>query len=150
MYTIYESPRRSPRHVLPKSDLDSNILKPKATSAIRKQGSRQLSKNPPTSAGALAAATRDGIPKRGRKKKVNDENKENSNVGHHPHRTSGVGVNGMVSAKNARSVQRKAEARDGRTPLKELPLNEFVDGLRKRDDVPSVEIVVYSPLNSTI
>lgn len=143
MYKIYESPRRSPRHVPPQSGLNSNVLKPKATSAVRKQEPTQSLKNLPTSARALTAVARDGIQKRGRKKKANDENKENGDAGLQHRRSAAINVNGVPLAKKAGPVHRKVETRDGRTPLKELPLNGFVDILRERDVVPSVEIVVF-------
>jgi len=138
---IYESPRRSPRHIAPRTD--SNILKPKSTSPIRKgkvaQGPQQ--RKLLSSTGALASVT--GIQQKRRKGRVNDENKENSGV---VLRTRVTGVNGSVgegAGKKCRPMKPlggKTE-RVGRLPLKELPLNGFVE---KPEGVQSVEVVVCS------
>ena len=136
MYTIYQSsPRRSPRHIQTSSE--SN-LKPKPNSPIRK--SKVPTKMVPTSAPALAAVTGTRKP---RKKRVNDGNKENCGQVTRPMtRTAGLQVNasnGMVG-KGSQSLQSKVDA--ARLPLKELPLNVFTERSRKRNIVPSVEIVV--------
>jgi hypothetical protein len=80
-----------------------------------------------------------------RKTKVNNEDKENCAVA--PRRvrigaSTGLGVNGSsVSSKNTQPLVLK-KAIPGRLPLKELPLNGFLDRLKKCDVAPSVEIVV--------
>ena len=137
MYTIYESSlRRSPRHNPTPSE---NSLKPKSNSPIRKSSKNSVG-NVPKSAGALAAITR----QKPRKRKVNDENKENCRVVTRPARTGGLGVNGSVG-KASQPLPSKVEV-VGRLPLKELPLNGFVERLSRRDVVPTVEIVVLFPV----
>ena len=132
MYTIRESsPRRSPRHNPTPSE---NILKPKSNSPIRKSSKNGVG-NVPKSAGALAAVTR----QKPRKRKVNDENKENCGVVTRPARTGGLGINGSTG-KSSQPFQSKVDG--GRLPLRELPLNGFGERLRKRDVVPTVEILV--------
>jgi hypothetical protein len=120
-------------------DLNSNILKPKTASPIRKSNAGQSIRKAPSSANALAKITGNEAPKKFRKSKVNDENKENCNTASRPVRTGGLGVNGsMVSGKNTQPLTSKSVLRNGRLPLKELPLN-FGTG----DAVRSVEIVVF-------
>jgi hypothetical protein len=140
MYTVYEpSPRRSPRHVRPTADLNSSILRPKTKSPIRKSNAGQSVRKPLSSANALAKITGNDARQKLRKRKVNDENKENCNTAPRPVRAGGLGVNGrIVSGKNAQPFTSKTELRNGRLPLKELPLN-----FGKGEIAPSVEIVVH-------
>ena len=137
MYTIYQSsPRRSPRQ-LTRIDHSSNTLKTKTTSPIRKSKTSQSQKKALPSANALAAVTRPTSTRR--HAKVNDENKENcGNVMRT--RTTRPGVN--ANTKKDGSVVKTEINR--RMPLKEIPLNGFVERLRKRDIVPSVEITVFT------
>src|ERR1700722_149588 len=130
MYKIYEtSPRRSPRHVR-QMDVNSNILKPKNKSPIRKGNGVGVGVKPLQSARALSSVTGDKSKKIVRKKVVNDENKENCE-GPRITRTTGVGVNGSTTnttnVKTTKPV--KKVTRDGRLPLKELPLNGFLERL---------------------
>lgn len=152
MHPIYESsPRRSPRHIHPSSE---NVLKPKSDSPIRKsassknaQSSKKVSttKTALSSSKALANAPHDDKQKRRKNAQVNDENKENCGA---ERQTQGarrteatVGINGSTLQKN--STQPTLRIRiDPRTPLKELPLNGFVDKLKK-DGIRSVEIMVF-------
>lgn len=139
MYTVYESPRRSPRHVRPSIET-SNILKPK-TSPKRKARSSQSLKNLPSSTNALATTTR-ATQKKVRKAKINDENKENCTVGSRPAKLGGLGVNGStLTGKMPRPTTLKPN--DMRLPLKELPLNGNFDGIGKMD-AAGVEVVVRS------
>lgn len=92
-------------------------------------------KKPLSSSNALANVTRPTTTKR--KPKINDENKENSGVVTRPRAT---GVNGTIG--KDRAVTSKTETRTGRTPLKEIALNGFVERLRKREVPPSIEIMV--------
>jgi hypothetical protein len=156
MYTtIYESsPRRSPRHIHPPSE--SNILKPKSNSPIRKsKASQQSLKKILNSSNALATVTRDATQNAGekprnasnavvrearRKRIINDENKENCGTVSRRSRMATVGVNGSeLQGKKTVPLQSKLNSR---MPLKELPLNGFVERLKKREVVTSVEIVV--------
>jgi hypothetical protein len=124
-------------------DPNSNILKPKNTSPIRKQKSSMSSK-PLASVNALVSVTQNKPRKAVRKRVDNDENKENCSAAPRPTRTGGLGVNGNIgnAKKNPKPVKSLVEARDGRLPLRELPLNGFLDRLKKSDVAPSVEIVV--------
>jgi hypothetical protein len=126
-------------------DLNSNILRPKPNSPIRKSNAGQSVRKPLSSANALAKITGTDAPKKMRKRKVNDENKENCNTVPRPVRTGGLGVNGsMVSGKNMQPFTTKMELRNGRLPLKELPLN-----FGKGEIAPSVEIVVFESFYET-
>jgi hypothetical protein len=124
-------------------DINSNILKPKNTSPIRKGKGLGVGSKPSHSARALRDVTGEKR-KVVRKKKVNDEDKENcegSKV------TRGaVGVNGSTTTRNTKHTKNtkpvKKETRDGRLPLKELPLNGFLERLKKSDVAASVDIVV--------
>ena len=91
-----------------------------------------------SSSAALASVT--GTGQKRRKKKVNDENKENSSVAP---RTRGTGVNGstMVEGNKKKQPLRTKTERE-RLPLKELPVNGFVE---KGEGVLSVEVVVLLP-----
>jgi hypothetical protein len=135
MYIYESSPRRSPRHV---ARTDGNVLKVKAGSPIRKGKVGQGGRKVLSSSAALASVT--GTGQKRRKQKVNDENKENSSV---VPRTRGTGVNGstMVDGKK-KKVPLGTKTERGRLPLKELPLNGF---LEKGEGVSSVEIVVLVP-----
>lgn len=133
MYTICESsPRRSPRHDPTPSE---DILKMKSNSPIRKSSNNGVG-HVPKSAGALAAVTRE----KPRKAKVNDENKENRGIVTRPARTGGLQVHGNTR-KASQPLQSKIDA-VGRLPLKELPLNGFIESLRRGAVVPAVEIMV--------
>jgi hypothetical protein len=145
MYTIYEfSSRQSPRRVRPTIDPNSNILKPKRASPTQKVKTSQSSKTKPLS--SINASTK--VPgtekprKVIRKRKVNIEDKENCNAVPRPVRTGGLGVNGsMPLGKKTQPLSLKKEI-PGRLPLRELPLNGFLDRLKKCDGASSVEIVV--------
>jgi len=81
------------------------------------------------------------------KRKVNDENKENC-VATRVARSTTQGINGNslnAKGKGKRVIgDKKVESKvGGRAPLKELPLNGFVDKLRKRHVSESVEVVVF-------
>jgi hypothetical protein len=119
-------------------DLNSNILRPKTTSPIRKSNAGESVRKRLSSANALAKVTGNDGPKKMAKRKVDDANKENWNTASRPVRAGGLGVNGsMVSGKNTQPFTSKTELRNGRLPLKELPLN-----FGKGEIAPSVEIVV--------
>jgi hypothetical protein len=121
-------------------DLNSNVLKTKKGSPIRKSKAGKSMKNFPSSANALARITGNKAPKKVRKAKFNNENKENCNTATRPARTGGLGVNGtMVSGKNTQPLTSKFVLRNRRLPLKELLLN-----FGKGDAVRSVEIAVFS------
>jgi hypothetical protein len=144
MYTIYKSsPRQSPRRVRPTIDPNSNILKPKRPSPIQKAKTSQSSKTKPLSSiKASTKTTGNEKPRKVvRKRKVNTEDKENCNTVPRPMRTGGLGVNGsMPLGKKTQPLSLKEIP--GRLPLKELPLNGFLDRLKKCDGASSVEIVV--------
>jgi hypothetical protein len=99
-------------------------------------------RKPLSSAGALASITGSGVGNRRRKVKVNDENKENSQIGVRKTGTArAVGVNGSgVEGKKPMPLGVKVER--GRLPLKELPINGFVE---KMEGAASVEVVVFPP-----
>jgi len=137
---------------------NSNILKPKQTSPIRKGALSSKGNIVPSSSAALSniTGTKQRIPKssnpsnpaaaaNGRRKvvrrKVNDENKENCNVVTRVPRTGGLGLNGNTG-KGLQPLVSTTEV-TGRLPLKEIPLNGFLDKLRKREVAPSVEIMVH-------
>jgi hypothetical protein len=140
MYTVYESsPRRSPRNV--SHSVETNILKPKSHSPIRKTKSHS-SKKATSSANAWSESSQNVPPKKVRKRKVNDEDKENVNVAVKPRRTTGLGVNGSSENGKNRDHLKSRELRDRRLPLKELPLNGFLDSSKKGYALSSVEITV--------
>lgn len=76
------------------------------------------------------------------RRKVNDENKENCNVAPRAPRAGGLGVNGNTEKGLQPLASSKTEI-NGRLPLKEIPLNGFLEKLRKREVAPSVEIMVH-------
>ena len=82
-----------------------------------------------------------------KKTTINDENKENCVDIRRFVKSGGLGVNGSSSTKgkSSRVSLRKEDGKKGRTPLKELPLNGFVEKLKKRDVAESVEVVVCHP-----
>ena len=157
---IYEgsprSPRRSPRRM--EGNRDSNILKPKQTAPIRKRTSSSKGSIIPSSSVALSSLTNakripsfktsnpsaatNGQRKALRRKNDNDENKENCNVVPRAPRTNGLGVNAST-VKKSQPLGAKVTIQ-GRLPLKEIPLNGFLDKLRKQEVATSVEIMVLS------
>jgi len=114
------------------------VLKVKAGSPIRKGKVAQGGRKVLSSSAALASVT--GTGQKRRKQKVNDENKENSSVAP---RTRGTVVNGstMLDGKKKKAPPGTKTER-GRLPLKELPVNGFVE---KGEGVSSVEVVVLFP-----
>ena len=132
MYIYESSPRRSPRH---NPGPDSTVLKPKIASPIRKGKRTQRVPKPLASTGALASIT--GTTQKQRKVKVNDENKENSNIATQSSRRTGENT-GFGQGKKKMPLGTKVER--GRLPLKELPVNGFVE---KMEQVASVEVAVF-------
>jgi len=115
------------------------VLKVKAGSPIRKGKVAQGGRKVLSSSAALASVTGNG-PKR-RKPKVNDENKENSDVGTRTTRATGVNGNTIIDGKKKKAPL-GTKTRRIRLPLKELPVNGFVE---KGEGVSSVEVVVFFP-----
>ena len=52
-----------------------------------------------------------------------------------------MNVNGSTSRKIGLAPT-TVKVKSGRTPLKEIPVNGVVEGLRKREIVPAVEVMV--------